>query len=165
MDHATKSEATRGSSALPYSDGRSTAAPFHRVRHGLFTAAFSIIPFSFIVLFAASAGGQSAAVNGLAPQDAVEIHLPGWHTLFGDAAKAALPNGTFTIGSAGALELPGIGRVPAAGLHASELADSRSLASQERQPRQSRHHRRATATGPRRSACQPACEATGHGRA
>lgn len=53
MDHATKSEATRGSSALPYSDGRSTAAPFHRVRHGLFTAAFSIIPFSFIVLFAA----------------------------------------------------------------------------------------------------------------
>ncbi|AEG57998.1 polysaccharide biosynthesis/export family protein [Sinorhizobium meliloti] len=151
MDHATKSEATRGSSALPYSDGRSTAAPFHRVRHGLFTAAFSIIPFSFIVLFAASAGGQSAAVNGLAPQDAVEIHLPGWHTLFGDAAKAALPNGTFTIGSAGALELPGIGRVPAAGLHASELA---KLIADRLQARSGSHDSPVTIVEPRRPALE-----------
>lgn len=122
MDHATRSEAARGNSALPYSDGRTTAAPCHRVRHGLFTTALSIIPFSFILLFAASAGGQLATLNGLAPQDAVEIHLSGRHTLLGGAAKAALPNGTFTIASAGVLERPGIGRVPAADLHVSELA-------------------------------------------
>ncbi|WP_244514900.1 polysaccharide biosynthesis/export family protein [Ensifer sp. LCM 4579] len=58
----------------------------------------------------------------LAPHDTVEISVAGWHALLGGVAEAALLNDTFTIGAGGTVELPVIGRLPAAGLSESELA-------------------------------------------
>ncbi len=84
------------------------------------SAALSLIPFCLMMLLGSPAGGQSN--DRLAPQDTVEIRVSGWSAFRGGAAEASMLTDAFTIGSAGSLELPIIGAVPAAGLRADELA-------------------------------------------
>jgi protein involved in polysaccharide export with SLBB domain len=84
------------------------------------SALLSLIPFCLIMLLGSPAGGQSN--DRLAPQDTVEIRVSGWTALRGGVAEASMLTDAFTIGSAGSLELPIIGHVPAAGLRADELA-------------------------------------------
>nr|WP_244427856.1 polysaccharide biosynthesis/export family protein [Sinorhizobium fredii] len=74
------------------------------------------------MLLGSPAKSGPPADDRLAPQDTVGISVSGWHTLLGGVVDAALLNDTFTIGTGGTLELPEIGRLPAAGLRESELA-------------------------------------------
>lgn len=123
MHHVKSSEATCDRDAFFLSDGRITAVPHHRARQASFGAMFRVVPFCLIVMLLGSpAKGETATDDRLAPQDTVEIGVSGWHTLLGGVAEAALLNGTFTTGTSGTIELPGIGRLPAAGLSESELA-------------------------------------------
>ncbi|WP_245364250.1 polysaccharide biosynthesis/export family protein [Sinorhizobium americanum] len=93
------------------------------------------------MLLGSPASGESATDDRLAPQDTVEIGVSGWHTLLGGVAEATLLNDTFTIGRGGTLELPGIGRLPAAGLSESELA---KLIADRLQVRSGSHQRPVT---------------------
>ena len=122
MDHVNRSETTCNSPAFPQSDRRTMAAPCRRSREGSVRATLTLISFCLIMLLGSPAKGETATDERLALQDTVEIRVSGWHTLLGGAAEAALLNDTFTIGTDGTLELPGIGRLPAAGLRESELA-------------------------------------------
>jgi hypothetical protein len=85
-------------------------------------ALLGLIPFCLAMLLGSPALGQSETGHRLAAQDAVEISVSGWSTLRGGAAEGLALSDTFTIGKNGMLDLPIIGPVPAAGLHANELA-------------------------------------------
>ncbi len=122
MDHVNRSEATCDWPALFCNDGRSTAVPGHRARDASFKAMLRVVPFCLMMLLGSAAKGETATDDRLAPQDTVEISVAGWHALLGGVAEAALLNDTFTIGTSGTVELPVIGRLPAAGLSESELA-------------------------------------------
>ena len=74
------------------------------------------------MLLGSPATGQSETNDKLAPQDTIELHVSGWNALIGRFMEAMLVNNTFTIDSAGALYLPMIGQIPAAGLREDELA-------------------------------------------
>ncbi|EHK53980.1 polysaccharide biosynthesis/export family protein [Allomesorhizobium alhagi] len=73
------------------------------------------------MLFGSPASGQSEFDGRLAPQDTVEIRVSRWTALRGGVAEGSALSNTFTIGTAGTLDLPIIGQVPAAGLRASDL--------------------------------------------
>lgn len=117
-----KSGPTCNSPAFPCRDGRTTAVPWHLTRQGSASATLCSIPFCLVMLLASPAISQSATDDRLAPQDAVEIRISGWYALFGGVAEAALLHDVFTIGTAGTLEIPEFGRLPAAGLRAGEPA-------------------------------------------
>ncbi|RVK10359.1 hypothetical protein CN172_21830, partial [Sinorhizobium meliloti] len=122
MDHVSRSEPTCDSPAFPWRHQRTTATPRRRIRQGSVRATLNFLSFCLITLLGSPAGGQPTTDNGLASQDALEIHVLEWHALLGGVAEAMLSNNTFTIGTDGTLELPEIGRLSAAGLGASELA-------------------------------------------
>jgi hypothetical protein len=120
VDHVprTKSACHSGGDQRP-----ATMAPsFLGTRKRPCSAALSAILFCFIMLLGSPARGQSETDGRLAPQDTVEVRVSGWSALRGGVAEGAALNGTFTIGAAGTINLPTIGHVPAAGLHANELA-------------------------------------------
>ena len=91
-----------------------------RKKPGAFRLRFVL--FCFVMLLGSPATGQSETNDKLAPQDTVELHVSGWDALIGRFLEAMLVNNTFTIDSAGALYLPMIGQIPAAGLREDELA-------------------------------------------
>ncbi|PDT37537.1 hypothetical protein CO656_24395 [Sinorhizobium sp. FG01] len=91
-------------------------------RRASLRATLRIVPFCLFLLLGVPAKGETAPDARLAPQDTVEISVSGWHALLGGVAEGTLLNDTFTIGTGGTLELPGIGRLPAAGLSENELA-------------------------------------------
>ncbi|WP_440531349.1 polysaccharide biosynthesis/export family protein [Sinorhizobium fredii] len=122
MDHVDRSEATCDSPAFPCGDQCAAAAPCHRARQAPLSATLRVVPFCLMMLLGSPAKGGPPTDDRLAPQDTVEISVSGWHTLLGGVVEAALLNDTFTIGTGGTLELPEIGRLPAAGLRESELA-------------------------------------------
>ncbi|CCE99484.1 conserved hypothetical protein (plasmid) [Sinorhizobium fredii HH103] len=122
MDHVNRSEATCDSPAFPCGDQCAAAAPCHRARQAPLSATLRVVPFCLMMLLGSPAKGGPPTDDRLAPQDTVEISVSGWHTLLGGVVEAALLNDTFTIGTGGTLELPEIGRLPAAGLRESELA-------------------------------------------
>jgi regulator of replication initiation timing len=80
-----------------------------------------VILFCLTTLFGSPASGQWEFDGRLAPQDTVEIRVSRWTALRGGVAEGSALSNTFTIGTAGTLDLPIIGQVPAAGLRASEL--------------------------------------------
>lgn len=110
--------------ALARGDRRSMSVPalFLGIGKKSGNAGLSLVLFCFAVLAATPALGQSQANDKLAPEDTIELRVSGWHALRGGVAEATLLNNTFTIGTAGTLDLPEIGQVPAAGLSAHELA-------------------------------------------
>jgi hypothetical protein len=124
MDHVQRSKADCHSPAFP--DGNrpfsTMAALFHDTRKRSRCATISLIPFCLILLFGAPARGQSETDDRLVPQDIVELKVSGWDALRGGVTEGAELTGAFTIGTAGTLDLPVIGHVPAAGLRESELA-------------------------------------------
>ena len=91
-----------------------------RKKPGTFRLRFVL--FCFVMLLGSPATGQSETNGKLAPQDTIELHVSGWNALIGRFMEAMLVNDTFTINSAGALYLPLIGQIPAAGLREDELA-------------------------------------------
>ena len=91
-----------------------------RKKPGTFRLGFVL--FCFVMLLGSPATGQSETNGKLAPQDTIELHVSGWNALIGRFMEAMLVNNTFTIDSAGALYLPMIGQIPAAGPREDELA-------------------------------------------
>jgi protein involved in polysaccharide export with SLBB domain len=94
---------------------------------------------------------QSAGAEELGPLDVIDLSVTGWSALRGGAAEAALLSNSFTIDSAGMLELPIIGKVQAAGLSEQDLAKLIDDRLQERSGFQERAiarvHRRLLAVG------------------
>jgi protein involved in polysaccharide export with SLBB domain len=82
----------------------------------------NLVLFCLIMLAGSPARGQSETDDRLAPHDTVLVHVAGWTALRGGVGEASVLSDAFTIGTAGTLELPIIGPVPAAGLTAHELA-------------------------------------------
>ncbi len=93
----------------------SKPALFFGIRKKPGTFSFRFVLFCFVMLLGSPATGQSETNGKLAPQDTIELHISGF-------MEAMLVNNTFTINSAGALYLPMIGQIPAAGLREDELA-------------------------------------------
>ncbi|QFI69361.1 TolA protein [Sinorhizobium alkalisoli] len=123
MDHVNGPEATCDRPAHVGSDGRTMVVPCHRARKTSVGAILGLVSLCIIMMLPGlPAKGQTKSDDRLAPRDTVEISVAGWHALLGGVAEAALLNGTFTIGAGGTVELPVIGRLPAAGLSESELA-------------------------------------------
>ena len=100
----------------------SKPALFFGIRKKPGTFSFRFVLFCFVMLLGSPATGQSETNGKLAPQDTIELHVSGWNALIGRFMEAMLVNNTFTIDSAGALYLPMIGQIPAAGLREDELA-------------------------------------------
>lgn len=124
MDRAQRPKADCRSPAFPRGNRQfsTVAALFHGARERSHCATISLIPFCLILLFAVSARGQSETDDKLVPQDTVEVNVSGWDALRGGVTEGAELNRAFTIDTAGKLDLPAIGQVPAAGLRESELA-------------------------------------------
>ncbi|UVK37852.1 polysaccharide biosynthesis/export family protein [Mesorhizobium sp. AR10] len=98
------------------------AALLHGTRKRSRGATISLIPFCLILLFGAPARGQSETDDRLVPQDTVEVNVSGWGASRGGVTEGAELNGAFAIDTAGTLDLPVIGPVPAGGLYESALA-------------------------------------------
>ncbi|MFD1983634.1 polysaccharide biosynthesis/export family protein [Mesorhizobium newzealandense] len=124
MDHVQRSKADCHSPAFHGGNRRfsTMAASFHDTSKRSRGATISLIPFCLILLFGAPARGQSETDDRLVPQDTVELKVSGWDALRGGVTEGVELNGAFTIDTAGTLDLPVIGHVPALGLHESELA-------------------------------------------
>ena len=124
MDHMPEWKAASNRPAL-HCDGQrpsTIAALFHGIPKWSRSVTLSLIAFCLITLLGSSATGQSQANGRLAPQDTIELHVSGWNALIGRFMEAMLVNNTFTIDLSGALDLPMIGQLPAAGLREDELA-------------------------------------------
>ncbi|HET9536801.1 MAG TPA: polysaccharide biosynthesis/export family protein [Mesorhizobium sp.] len=124
MDHMPEWKAASNRPALHCEGQRPStiAALFPGIPKWSRSVTLSLIAFCLITLLGSSATGQSQANGRLAPQDTIELHVSGWNALIGRFMEAMLVNNTFTIDSSGALDLPMIGQLPAAGLREDELA-------------------------------------------
>lgn len=124
MDRVQRPKADCHSPAFPGGNRpfSTVAALFHGPRKSSRGATISLIPFCLILLFGVPARAQSETDDKLVPQDTVKVSVSGWDALRGGVTEGAELNGAFTIDTAGKLDLPAIGQLPAAGLRESELA-------------------------------------------
>lgn len=97
-----------------------------------------LISFCIILLLESAAHGRPKADDRLAPRDTIELHVWRWTALRDGVLEALQLNDTFTIDSAGTLDLPVIGNLAAAGLREEELAELISDRLQARSGRQER---------------------------
>lgn len=97
-----------------------------------------LISFCIILLLESAAHGRPKADDRLAPRDTIELHVWRWTALRDGVLEALQLNHTFTIDSAGTLDLPVIGNIAAAGLREGELAELISDRLQARSGRQER---------------------------
>ncbi|SJM29419.1 polysaccharide biosynthesis/export family protein [Mesorhizobium delmotii] len=97
-----------------------------------------LISFCIILLLESTAHGRPKADDRLAPRDTIELHVWRWTALRDGVLEALQLNHTFTIDSAGTLDLPVIGNIAAAGLREEELAELISDRLQVRSGRQER---------------------------
>ncbi|RWM81841.1 MAG: hypothetical protein EOR81_06155 [Mesorhizobium sp.] len=102
------------------------------------SAMLCLISFCIILLLESAAHGRPKADDRLAPRDTIELHVWRWTALRDGVLEALQLNDTFTIDSAGTLDLPVIGNLAAAGLREEELAELISDRLQARSGRQER---------------------------
>ncbi|WP_292161418.1 polysaccharide biosynthesis/export family protein [Mesorhizobium sp.] len=97
-----------------------------------------LISFCLILLLESPANGRPRTDEKLAPLDTIELRVWRWTALRDGVLEALQLNHTFTIDSAGTLDLPMIGTIAAAGLREEELATLISDRLQARSGRQER---------------------------
>jgi protein involved in polysaccharide export with SLBB domain len=125
MATVQSSKSTCPSSSFTYGGRRpaTMTVSFHGTGRWSARVTLNVVLFCLIMLIGTPAKSESETGDKLAPRDTVEIRVSGWSALRGGAAEASLLTDAFTIGTAGSLELPFIGHLPAAGLSADELAN------------------------------------------
>lgn len=131
---------------------------FHGTHKRWRRAAPGLVLFCLIALFGFPARAQAEFEDKLAPQDTVEVRIWRWTALRGGVAEALALSKTFTIGAAGTLDLPIIGKVTAAGLRAGDLE---KLISDHLQARSGLHERPITKVTPVRRDRHPPLDENG----
>ncbi|WP_192364060.1 polysaccharide biosynthesis/export family protein [Mesorhizobium mediterraneum] len=137
MNFVQSSRPPSCSPALSFADRRHLAS-FRGMCGRSCSAMLCLISFCIILLLESAAHGRPKADDRLAPRDTIELHVWRWTALRDGVLEALQLNHTFTIDSAGTLDLPVIGNIAAAGLREGELAELISDRLQARSGRQER---------------------------
>ncbi|PAQ06406.1 hypothetical protein CIT26_24950 [Mesorhizobium temperatum] len=137
MNFVQSSRPPSCSPALSFADQRHLAS-FRGMCGRSCSAMLCLISFCIILLLESAAHGRPKADDRLAPRDTIELHVWRWTALRDGVLEALQLNHTFTIDSAGTLDLPVIGNIAAAGLREGELAELISDRLQARSGRQER---------------------------
>ncbi|MDJ1157076.1 polysaccharide biosynthesis/export family protein [Chelatococcus sp. SYSU_G07232] len=100
---------------------RPGAPPDRRAPRRRFLAARALA-LGLAMLAGGLAWADPGAEHRLGPQDKLRIKVNEWRALKGEVFEWTALNGEYTVGAGGAIDLPLVGSIPAAGLATSELA-------------------------------------------